>query len=85
MWGIPDSSVVDIKGVPDVSISVTERGSFISFGDESVPYSSFSTVVGLDVEGLPAQVMIVQSPTGHIALAERIEVPGFLLACRGCE
>ncbi len=69
MWGIPDSSVVDIKGVPDVSISVTERGSFISFGDESVPYSSFSTVVGLDVEGLPAQVMIVQSPTGHIALA----------------
>ncbi|MGI9585362.1 MAG: response regulator, partial [Acidimicrobiia bacterium] len=68
-WGIPDSSVVDFKSIPEVSISVTERGSFVSFGGESIPYASFSTVVGLDVEGLPSQVMIVQSPTGAIALA----------------
>jgi chemotaxis protein histidine kinase CheA len=68
-WGIPESSVVAVKGLPEVSISVTPRGSFVSFGDKSVPYSSFSKVVGLDVEGLPSQVMIVQSPTGRIALA----------------
>jgi chemotaxis protein histidine kinase CheA len=68
-WGIPDSSVVEVKSIPDVPISVTERGSFVSFGGESIPYASFSTVVGLDVEGFPSQVMIVQSPTGAIALA----------------
>jgi chemotaxis protein histidine kinase CheA len=68
-WGIPESSVVAVKGLPEVSISVTPRGSFVSFGDKSVPYSSFSNVVGLDVEGLPSQVMIIQSPTGRIALA----------------
>lgn len=68
-WGIPDSSVRDVVGLPDVTISVTERGSFIGYNGESIPYSSFATVVGLDVEGLPAQVMVVQSPTGAIALA----------------
>ncbi len=68
-WGIPESSVVAVKGLPDVAISVTPRGSFVSFQDKSVPYSSFSTVVGLDVEGLPSHVMIIQSPTGQIALA----------------
>ncbi|MGI9666364.1 MAG: response regulator, partial [Acidimicrobiia bacterium] len=68
-WGIPDSSVVEVKSIPEVSIAVSERGSFIAHADESIPYSSFSTVVGLDVEGLPSQVMIIQSPTGAIALA----------------
>lgn len=68
-WGIPDSSVLEVKSIPEVSISVSERGSFISYGEDSIPYSSFSTVVGLDVEGLPSQVMIIQSPTGEIALA----------------
>jgi chemotaxis protein histidine kinase CheA len=68
-WGIPASSVTEVLGLPAVSISVTERGSFISYGDKAVPYSSFATVVGLDVEGLPSQVMVIQSPTGPIALA----------------
>jgi chemotaxis protein histidine kinase CheA len=68
-WGIPASSVTEVLGLPAVSISVTERGSFISHGDQAVPYSSFATVVGLDVEGLPSQVMVIQSPTGPIALA----------------
>lgn len=68
-WGIPDSSVVEVRNIPDVAISVTEKGSFVAFNGESIPYASFSTVVGLDVEGLPSQVMIVQSPTGAIALA----------------
>ncbi len=68
-WGIPASSVSDIVGLPEVSIVVNERGSFIVRGDDSIPYSSFATVVGLDVEGLPSQVMVIQSPTGRIALA----------------
>ena len=41
-WGIPDSVVVEIVPMPDVSISVTEKGSSIGFGDETVPYSSFA-------------------------------------------
>jgi chemotaxis protein histidine kinase CheA len=69
MWGIPDSSVVEVAFIPDVSIAVTEKGSSIGFGEESVPYASFSSVAGLEVEGLPSQVIIVQSPTGLIALA----------------
>lgn len=68
-WGLPASSVADIVDLPSVSIHVNERGSFISRGSEQIPYSSFATVAGLDVEGLPTQVMIVQSPTGQIALA----------------
>jgi chemotaxis protein histidine kinase CheA len=68
-WGIPASSVSDIVGLPEVSIVVNERGSFIVRGDDSIPYSSFATVVGLDVEGLPSRVMVIQSPTGRIALA----------------
>ena len=68
-WGIPASSVSDIVSLPEVSIVVNERGSFIVRGDDSIPYSSFATVVGLDVEGLPSQVMVIQSPTGLIALA----------------
>lgn len=69
MWGIPDSSVVQVLSIPDVSIAVTEKGSSIGFGEESVPYASFSSVAGLEVEGFPSQVIIVQSPTGLIALA----------------
>jgi chemotaxis protein histidine kinase CheA len=68
-WGIPDSSVIEMLALSDVTISVTERGSFVARGSESIPYSSFATVVGLDVEGMPSQVMIIQSPTGAIALA----------------
>ena len=69
IWGIPDTSVVEVVSIPDVSIAVTERGSSIGIGDESVPYASFASVAGLEVEGLPSQVMVVQSPTGLIALA----------------
>jgi chemotaxis protein histidine kinase CheA len=69
IWGIPGSSVVDVVSIPDLSIAVTEKGSSISFNGESVPYASFAFVAGLEVEGLPSQVMIIQSPTGLIALA----------------
>lgn len=68
-WGIPDAVVVEITPMPDVSISVTEKGSSIGFGDETVPYSSFASAAGLELEGLPSQVMVLQSPTGLIALA----------------
>jgi chemotaxis protein histidine kinase CheA len=68
-WGIPDSSVVDVAAIPDVAITVTEKGSSVGFRDESVPYSSFASIAGLEVEGMPSQLMVIQSPTGLIALA----------------
>jgi chemotaxis protein histidine kinase CheA len=68
-WGIPDSSVIEIAAVPDVSISVTEKGSSIGFKDESVPYSSFASIAGLEIEGMPSQIIVIQSPTGLIAIA----------------
>jgi chemotaxis protein histidine kinase CheA len=68
-WGIPASSVADVIALANVSIDVTQRGSFLDHHGEQIPYASFSTVAGLDVEGLPAQVLVVQSPTGQIALA----------------
>jgi len=69
MWGIPESSVVEIAAVPDVSISVTEKGTSIGFQNESVPYSSFASLAGLEMEGMPSQIMVIQSPTGLIAIA----------------
>ncbi len=69
IWGIPGSSVVDVVAIPNLSISVTEKGSTIGIKGESVPYASFASVAGLEVEGLPSQVMVIQSPTGLIALA----------------
>ncbi|GMR02252.1 MAG: hypothetical protein BMS9Abin20_0580 [Acidimicrobiia bacterium] len=68
-WGIPESSVVAVLNIQDVAISVTENGSTVGFGDSAVPYSSFATVAGLDIEGLPSKVIVMQSPTGTIALA----------------
>ncbi len=69
IWGVPDSVVVDVIPIPEVSISVTEKGSTIGYNNESVPYSSFAAVTGLEVGGLPSEVMVIQSPTGLIALA----------------
>jgi chemotaxis protein histidine kinase CheA len=69
MWGIPEPSVVEIAAVPDVSISVTEKGTSIGFKNESVPYSSFASLAGLEMEGMPSQIMMIQSPTGLIAIA----------------
>ncbi|MFV1999488.1 MAG: response regulator [Acidimicrobiia bacterium] len=68
-WGIPESSILAILNIQDVAISVTEQGSTIGYGSETVPYSSFATVAGLDVEGLPSQVLVLKSSMGHIALA----------------
>lgn len=68
-WGIPDTAVAAILPTREVSISVREKGSFVGFNNESVPYSSFASVAGLDVQGLPSHIMIIQSPTGLIALA----------------
>ncbi|MEE8486227.1 MAG: response regulator, partial [Acidimicrobiia bacterium] len=68
-WGFPDTAVAAILPTREVSISVTEKGSFVGFNNESVPYSSFASVAGLDVQGLPSHIMIIQSPTGLIALA----------------
>ncbi len=69
IWGIPDSSIVEIAAISDVPISVTERGSSIGYKDESVPYSSFASLAGLEVEGMPSQLLVIQSPTGLVALA----------------
>jgi chemotaxis protein histidine kinase CheA len=69
IWGIPDSAIVEIAAISDIPISVTERGSSIGYKDESVPYSSFASLAGLEVEGMPSQLMVIQSPTGLIALA----------------
>lgn len=69
MWGIPDSVVVEVLQLSDVAISVSESGSTIGFGNESVAYASFASIAGLEVDGLPSRVLIVQSPTGLIALA----------------
>ncbi len=68
-WGLPESSVLAILRIQDIAISVTEHGSTIGYGTETVPYSSFAAVASLDVEGLPSQVLVIQSPTGPIALA----------------
>ncbi|MCZ7532164.1 MAG: response regulator [Acidimicrobiia bacterium] len=68
-WGLPEATVVGSVPIGEVEIEVSERGSTITFDDGRIPYSSFATVAGLDVEGMPAEVMIIQSPLGPIALA----------------
>lgn len=69
MWGIPDAVVVDVIPLPDVAISVSESGSSIVVSGEKVGYASFASIAGLEVDGLPSQVLVLQSPTGLIALA----------------
>lgn len=68
-WGIPEAAVLDSLYVADVNISVSERGSTIQYEDEEIPYATFATAAGLDVEGLPTEVLVIQSPLGAIALA----------------
>jgi chemotaxis protein histidine kinase CheA/ActR/RegA family two-component response regulator len=68
-WGIPQSAVIDILSVRDVHIDVSEQGSTIVHAGVSIPYSSFVTVAGLEIEGLPAEVLVIQSQTGSIALS----------------
>ena len=68
-WGIPQSAVTDVLSVRDVEIDVSEHGSTITHGGESIPYSSFATVAGLEIEGLPSEVLVIQSQTGLIALS----------------
>jgi len=68
-WGIPESAVIDIVSVRDVEIDVSESGSTIVHDGESIPYASFATVAGLELEGLPTEIMVVQSQTGLIALS----------------
>ncbi len=68
-WGLPAVTVVGSVPIGDVEIEVSERGSTIAFDDGRIPYSSFATVAGLDVEGMPSEVMIIQCPIGPIALA----------------
>lgn len=68
-WGFPRAAVVGSVPIGDVEITVSQRGSTIWFDGGQIPYSSFATVAGLDVEGMPCEVMVVQSPMGPIALA----------------
>lgn len=68
-WGLPEATVIGSVPIGDVEIEVSERGSTILFDNGQIPYSSFATVAGLDVEGMPSEVMIIQSPLGPIALA----------------
>ncbi len=69
IWGIPDSAVLDVFDLADVTVDHTAEGTTIAVGDEAVPYSSFASAAGLDSEGSPAQVMFLKSPTGVIAIA----------------
>ncbi len=68
-WGIPESAVVASLAVSDVRIDVSERGSSIVYAGETIPYSSFASVAGLEVEGLPGQVLVIKTPSGSLALA----------------
>jgi chemotaxis protein histidine kinase CheA/FixJ family two-component response regulator len=68
-WGIPQSAVTEVLSVRDVQIEVSGRGSTITHAGEPIPYASFATVAGLEIEGLPSEVMVIQSQTGTIALS----------------
>lgn len=68
-WGIPESAVVSTLAVSDIRIDVSERGSTVSYAGEEIPYSSFASVAGLEVEGLPGQVLVIKTPSGSLALA----------------
>ena len=68
-WGIPESTVVATLAVSDTHIDVSERGSTVRHDGETIPYSSFSSVAGLEVEGLPSKVLIIRTPSGPLALA----------------
>lgn len=68
-WGIPQSSVIEVVSMHDAQIEVSDRGSALVHSGEPIPYSSFSSVAGLEIEGLPAEILVIQSQTGLIALA----------------
>lgn len=68
-WGIPASTVVGTAAVSATRIDVSEAGSTIQHENEIIPYSSFSAAAGLEVEGLPAEVLIIKTPSGPLALA----------------
>ena len=68
-WGIPEAAVLGSLSVADGNISVSERGSTIRYEGEEIPYATFATTAGLDVEGLPTEILVIQSPLGPIALA----------------
>ena len=68
-WGMPEAAILDTRSIGSIEIDVTERGSTISYEGESIPYSSYATAAGLEIEGMPTEVLIVQSPLGPFALA----------------
>jgi chemotaxis protein histidine kinase CheA len=68
-WGMPEAAVLDSRSIGSAEIEVTERGSLMTYEDEAIPYASFATATGLEIEGLPSEVLVVQSPVGPIALA----------------
>jgi chemosensory pili system protein ChpA (sensor histidine kinase/response regulator) len=68
-WGMAEAAVLASMSISSVDIEVTERGSTIAYEGESIPYASFASAAGLDVEGLPTEVLVMQSAVGAIALA----------------
>lgn len=68
-WGIPEAAVLDSLLVADIDISVSERGSTIQYEGEPIPYATFAATAGLEVEGLPAEILVIQSPLGPIAMS----------------
>ncbi|MCB1247727.1 MAG: chemotaxis protein CheW, partial [Acidimicrobiia bacterium] len=68
-WGIPSAAVLATMPVATTRIDVSESGSTIVLDGQVVPYSSFSTAAGLEVEGLPAEVLVIKTPGGSLALA----------------
>lgn len=68
-WGMPDTAVVTRAPVATTPIDVSPQGSTIQYDEERVPYASFSAAAGLEVEGLPAEVLVIKTPSGLLALA----------------
>ncbi|MEZ5174638.1 MAG: response regulator [Acidimicrobiia bacterium] len=68
-WGLPESTILAQFEVGEVDIEVSERGSMIRYDKESIPYASFATAAGLEIEGMPASILVIQSPVGPMALS----------------
>lgn len=68
-WGIPEAAVA---GVVPVSGDLTDD--FVLFESDQVPAFSFSNAVGIDLESSCTRVVILETPTGRIALGVDSEI-----------
>ena len=68
VWGIPETSVLDVIDMNKAVIAVTAEATVLDRGDESVPFASFADLMGLASEGVPSSVVVVASSIGSVAL-----------------